>query len=264
VSEHSDITWTDGTFNPWWGCTKVSPGCTNCYAAAFDKRVGGNHWKPTDEHPNGERRFFGEKHWREPLKWNARAERDGKRMRVFCASMADVFEDHADLPAERAKLWPLIESTPWLDWLLLTKRPENIRAMVPWPHREPPPNVWLGATVENAEYAWRVDELRKVKAAVRFISYEPALGPIADAVDLTGIDWIVAGDESGARRRPAEVQWFADLRDKCERDGVAFHLKQWAGAPDVRIDGERSKGAAGKIHLPILDGRQHAAFPVPR
>lgn len=254
MAEHSAITWTDATFNPWWGCTKVSPGCTNCYAAAFDKRVGGDHWRP-----GGARRFFGEKHWREPLKWNAKAARDGKRLRVFCASMADVFEDHPDLVDERMKLWPLINATPHLDWLLLTKRPENMPRWLPWSKDGRPwSNVWIGATVENAEHAWRADRLREVGAVVHFLSYEPAIGPIADAVNLTGIDWIVAGDESGPRRRPAAVDWFRDVRDKCEREGVVFHLKQWAGVPVDGIDGPRT---GGKIHLPVLDGQQHAAFP---
>lgn len=254
MAKNSAITWTDHTFNPWWGCAKVSPGCTNCYAAAFDKRVGGDHWRP-----NGARRFLSAKNWREPLKWNAEAERALTTMRVFCASMADVFEDHPDLVEERAKLWPLIERTPRLDWLLLTKRPENIARMMP---RCRGANIWLGTTVENADYVWRADELRKVDAAVRFISYEPALGPIADAIDLTGIDWIVCGDESGARRRPAEVQWFRDLRDRCQREGVYFHFKQWAGADVTGIDGPRSgKDGRGVRHLPVLDGRKWDESP---
>jgi protein gp37 len=258
MGERSAITWTDHTFNPWWGCTKVSPGCTNCYAAAFDKRVGGDHWKP-----DGARRFFGEKHWREPLKWNAAAAKAGVRAHVFCASMADVGEDRDDLAAERNRLPALVDATPHLDWLFLTKRPENLPRLMPWIASRR--NVWVGATVENAAHAWRADELRKVDAAVRFISYEPALGPIADAIDLTGIDWIVCGDESGARRRPAQVQWFRDLRDRCAREGVAFHFKQWAGEPTDGIDGSRSgKDGRGVVHLPILDGAQHGAFPAVR
>lgn len=255
MAENSAITWTDHTFNPWWGCAKVSPGCTNCYADAFDHRLGGKHWGV-----NAERKTFGVKHWREPLKWAAKAEAAGKRARVFCASMADVGEDRADLVDERARLISLVDATRnGLDWLFLTKRPENLPRLMPWTAGRR--NVWVGATVENAEHVWRADRLREVDAAVRFISYEPALGPIADAVNLDGIDWIVAGDESGTKRRPAQVQWFADVRDKCQREGVAFHLKQWAGKPDVRIGG---KPTGGKIHLPILDGAVHAAFPEPK
>ncbi len=254
MSENSAITWTRHTFNPWWGCTKVSPGCTNCYADAFDHRLGGDHWGP-----KADRRFFGAAHWREPLKWNAKAKAEGKRAEVFCASMADVGEDRDDLIAERAKMDPLVAATPWLNWLFLTKRPENLPRLMPWIAGRP--NVWIGATIENADHVWRADELRKVDAAVRFISYEPALGPIADAVNLDGIEWIVAGDESGQKRRPAQVQWFSDVRDKCKAAGVAFHLKQWAGASDPRIGGNKT---GGKIHLPILDGVQHAAFPIAR
>lgn len=253
MSKDSPITWTTHTFNPWWGCTKVSPGCTNCYADAFDHRLGGKHWGAT-----AERKFFGDKHWREPLKWAKDAASRGVRERVFCASMADVFEDRRDLDEHRLRLRGLIDATAGgLDWLLLTKRADRFDLLPPGQRL----NVWLGVTCENADAAWRVDELRKQDAAVRFISYEPALGPIADAVNLDGIDWIVAGDESGTKRRPALVQWFADVRDKCQREGVAFHLKQWAGALNPRIDGQRT---GGKIHLPILDGVQHAAFPKDR
>lgn len=251
MAEHSAITWTDATFNPWWGCFKISPGCKHCYADAFDHRLGGEHWGK-----DAPRRFFGDKHWNEPLKWNAKALRDGVRRRVFCSSMADVFEDRRDLDPHRDRLWKLIDATPALDWLLLTKRPENF-GMLP----TAPVNVWRGVTVEDADHLDRVRWLRATVAPVRFISYEPALGPIADAVDLTDINWIVCGDESGKVRRPAEVGWFRDLRDVCERAGVAFHFKQWAGAATSGIDGPRT---GGKIHLPILDGAVHAAFPEPK
>lgn len=123
MAKNSSIEWTDHTFNPWWGCAGVSPGCDNCYAEAWAKRVGEDIWgarKP--------RRFFGEKHWCEPLKWNDEAQKQGHRRRVFCASMADVFELRSDLDPWRDRLWVLIDQTPWLDWLLLTKRPQDIWA----------------------------------------------------------------------------------------------------------------------------------------
>lgn len=122
MGKNSRIEWTDHTFNPWWGCTKVSEACKNCYAEAWSKRVGQQVWGP-----QAERRFFGERHWLEPLKWNADAAAHGKRLRVFCASMADVFEDRRSLDPWRSKLWELIEATPQLDWLLLTKRPEHVQ-----------------------------------------------------------------------------------------------------------------------------------------
>lgn len=265
MARNSAITWTHHTFNPWWGCWKISAGCDNCYASSFDHRLGGHHWGK--EFP---RRFFGDAHWREPLAWNKDAAARGVRERVFCASMADVFEKRAgtagaELDAARERLWTLIQSTPALDWLLLTKRPEAMKNMLPWTRREPLlgaagpwPNVWLGTTVENASYVHRANTLREEPAAVRFISYEPALGPIADAIDLAGIHWIVCGDESGAGRRPADPAWFRALRDRCEHADVAFHFKQWAGEPAAGIEGKR---VSGKIHLPVLDGRVHAAFP---
>jgi protein gp37 len=185
MGANSEISWTDATFNPWWGCVKVSPACTNCYAAAWAKRHG------TDWGPKARRRFFGEKHWNEPLKWNTKAAAEGVRRRVFCASMADVFEllpdghpDQDQMTAERYRLWKLIGETPSLDWLLLTKRPENVIGMVPgsWLNEGFPRNVWMGTTAENQEYAdLRVLHLLTIPAPVLFLSMEPLLS----AVDLT-------------------------------------------------------------------------------
>src|SRR5271166_5607806 len=146
MGKNSKIEWTDHTFNPWWGCTKVSEACKNCYAEAWSKRVGQKVWGPT-----ANRRFFGEKHWLEPVKWNADTQA-GRRRRVFCASMADVFEDRRELDPWRQKLWDLIEVTPRLDWLLLTKRPELVATLARWGD-DWPPNVWLGTTVEDQESA---------------------------------------------------------------------------------------------------------------
>lgn len=238
MGEKTEIAWCDHTFNPWWGCQRVSPGCENCYAETFAKRVGLKVWGPTSE-----RRFFGEKHWREPLKWDRAARAEGRRHRVFCASMADVFEDRRDLDGERERLWELIAQTPWLDWLLLTKRPENIARMVPWLQRiaplEPWPNVWLGTTCEDDRRAReRVPELLRVPAAIRFISYEPALGPV-DWVDVIGqaaldldmlgaraIDWIIVGGESGPHARPFDLTWAENTLAQCKAAGVACFVKQ--------------------------------------
>jgi protein gp37 len=184
MGEQTAISWTDHSFNPWWGCCKVSPGCEHCYALAFAKRVGHDIWGPAQTTP---RRLFGGKHWAEPFKWDVEAQRARRRARVFCASMADVFEDHPMLPLEREKLWGTIGATPFLDWQLLTKRPENIRDMVPpewldqWPR-----NAWIGTTVEDQQRAEeRIPPLLTVPAAVRLLSCEPLLGP----VDLT--PWLV-------------------------------------------------------------------------
>jgi len=191
VGEISSIAWTDATFNPWWGCVRVSPGCEHCYAETLSARYGHAVWGPSQ---TTERRFFGDAHWKEPLKWNAKAEQEGVRKRVFCASMADVFEDHPQITStgSRTKLFDLIEATPYLDWLLLTKRPENIFQFIRanW-YMQPRPNLWLGTTAEDQEWAdRRVPELvgvAKKFAAVSFVSYEPAIGPV-DFSDWTTCD----------------------------------------------------------------------------
>jgi protein gp37 len=228
------IEWADYTFNPWWGCSRVSAACDYCYAEAWAKRFG-VLWGDDQE-----RRPASDNYWREPLKWNRKAENAGVRRRVFCASMADVFEDKPGLDVPRTRLYRLILETPWLDWLLLTKRPENIRRMVPvaWldlPHPTGtapgswPANVWVGTTAENQRYAaLRLRHLLEVPAPVRFLSYEPALGPLDLKLWLGhGLDWVIAGGESGPHARPLYPGWVAELRDQCERAAVPFLFKQW-------------------------------------
>jgi protein gp37 len=224
MAKNSKIEWTHHTFNPWWGCVKISDGCKHCYAETWAKRVGSDVWGAEKA-----RRFFGDAHWNSPVAWNEEAARVGERMRIFCASMADVFEDRRDLDPWRERLWALIESTPHLDWLLLTKRPERIGALAPgttiWPR-----NVWLGTTAETQEWAdARIPHLVQHPAAVRFISCEPLLGPV-DLGKWTADDalhWVIAGGESGPHARPMNPAWARGLRDQCARDGVAFHFKQW-------------------------------------
>jgi protein gp37 len=256
MAKDSKIEWTDHTFNPWWGCTKVSPACTNCYADAFAKRVGSRVWGP-----KAPRRFFGDAHWEEPLRWNRDAEREGRSQRVFCASMADVFEDRSDLDASRGRLWRLIAETSWLDWLLLTKRPENVSRMVPrksaWPE-----NVWLGTTVEDQKWAAeRVPCLVQLPAAVRFLSCEPLLGPLDVSIWLGGrsisadewpIDWVIAGGESGARARPMDPAWVRALRDQCVRARVPFHFKRWG-------DWSPALDSSVRGRLVVLGGSTHSA-----
>lgn len=223
MAKNSRIEWTTHTFNPWWGCVKVSPACKHCYAEAWAKRVGSRVWGI-----KAERRFFGDKHWAEPIKWDAAAAEAGERPRVFCASMADVFEDRRDLDAARARLWKLIEATPNLDWLLLTKRPELVRNMVPWGETWPE-NIWLGTTVEDQEWAEeRLPHLAEIPAAVRFISAEPLLGPLEISRWLgNNIDWVITGGESGPKARPSSPSWFLDLLNQCMASEVPFHFKQW-------------------------------------
>ncbi len=257
-NEESKIEWTNYTFNPWWGCAKVSVGCKNCYAEAWDARFKGDHWGE-----NAPRRFFGDKHWNDPIRWNRKAEAAGVRRRVFCASMADVFEEHADstmnmsMDSERHRLWKMIEKTQHLDWLLLTKRPEN-HEMVPlaWQSgSRRPPNVWFGTTAENQEQAdKRIPHLLRAKwPALRFVSYEPALGPIQllSSGFLSGnncVNWVIAGAESGGGARQMSDDWAREVRDECQATGVPFFYKQ------------KAEGGK-KISLPELDGVVHAEFP---
>ncbi|HKS96745.1 MAG TPA: DUF5131 family protein [Terriglobia bacterium] len=216
MGEKSKIEWTDATFNPWHGCTKVSPACDHCYAETFARRVGFSETgsKLPIWGKDAGRRFFGDAHWNEPLKWNKQAEREGVRKRVFCGSMCDVMEDSEDLQHSRVRLYNLIDDTPHLDWLLLTKRPQNFRRFLPktWLDR-PRPNVWGMTTVENADYLWRTEELLRTPFAVRGLSIEPLLGPLT--LDLAGIHWCIVGGESGPGARPMHPQWVRGLRDQC-------------------------------------------------
>ena len=263
MGETTKIAWTDHTFNPWWGCQRVSPGCERCYAETFAKRVGLKVWGPQSE-----RRLFGDKHWAEPLKWNRAAEKAGKRARVFCASMADVFEDRQDLREPRARLWRLISETPHLDWLLLTKRPQNagalarLAALHAWDGGGPDaptwlPNIWLGTTAEDQRRAdERLPHLLEVPAAVRFVSYEPAIElvdfrpfmlprpcPHAQASAASGetfmcscprrplLDWVIVGGESGPGARPFDVAWARETVSTCRAAGVARFVKQMGSRP---------------------------------
>lgn len=222
MAENSKIEWTEHTFNPWWGCTKVSPACDNCYAEAWAKRTGYSVWGAKSN-----RRFLSEEYWNSPIKWNRNAEISGIRARVFCASMSDVFEWKSGLKSWRNKLWHLIEATPSLDWLLLTKRPHLIERLSPWGNRWPE-NIWIGATIENQQFAEkRIKYLVKIPARVRFLSCEPLLGPIDLSKWINELQWVIAGGESGPGARPSDPNWIRSLRDQCHDASIAFHFKQW-------------------------------------
>ncbi|MEW9586277.1 phage Gp37/Gp68 family protein [Paraburkholderia sp. DGU8] len=240
MSENSKIEWTDHTFNPWEGCQKVGPGCDHCYAETRNARYAGGtaiNWGP-----GAPRRRTSAANWRKPLHWNAVhgnfLYQHGRRQRVFCASLADVFDNAVD-PAWRADLFELIKQTPNLDWLLLTKRIGNVPSMLteigithlPW-------NVWLGATIVNQAEADRdIPKLLAVPARVRFLSMEPLLGPV-DLRPMIGpwhvpgkfqslIDWVIVGGESGHGARPMHPAWPRMLRNQCQAAGVPFLFKQW-------------------------------------
>lgn len=260
------IAWTDATFNPWWGCERVSPGCAHCYADTFARRIGMNDlWQKRGQHGF---RFFGDKHWAEPEKWaKTLPAKLGRRPRVFCASMADAFEDRPALAEHRARLLDLIERTPELDWQILTKRPEHARTILAerWGPR-PPWHVWLGVSIENARHAYRADVLRDIPAAVRFVSAEPLLGPLSircgrcagsgtdgafhcpecggtdtSPIRLHGIDWVIIGGESGPGARPFDVGWAREIIAACREQGVAPFVKQLGSRPIVSydVDGHR-------------------------
>jgi protein gp37 len=275
MAENSSIEWTDHTFNPWLGCAKVSAGCLHCYAETLmDTRYGRVEWGV-----NGTRVRTSEANWRKPSQWNRQAEKEGRRYRVFCSSLADVFEDRPELAPWRRDLLALIASTPHLDWLLLTKRPENVSRMIGeaigridhadqthsarvWLMRHP--NVWIGTSVEDQDAAdTRIPHLLRIPAAVRFLSMEPLLGP----VDLNRhfwsrydpgtcqddrlpalIDWVIVGGESGKGARPMQEEWVRDIKRQCDDAGVPFLFKQWGGV---------NKKATGRI----LDGREWSAWP---
>lgn len=231
MAENSKIEWTDHTFNPWIGCTNISPGCDHCYAEALTKRYGWTEWGP-----HGVRKRTSEANWRKPLQW-AKAARGGvSRPRVFCASLADVFDNRAPGVA-REELFGLIRATSELDWLLLTKRPQNIAKMLPADWGIGYPNVWLGTTCEDQErYDQRWPVLRSIPARVKFISYEPAIGPLDLGVFAPWPDWIICGGESGPGARHMKPAWAEIMMHQCANRGIAFFMKQMTGKAPIPAD----------------------------
>lgn len=244
MAEISAIEWCDSTFNPWIGCTKISPACDHCYAEALmDTRHHRVTW-------GGDRSRTGAANWQEPRRWQRQAPtfraKHGRRQRVFCSSLADVFDNQ--VPDEwRADLWALIADTPDLDWLLLTKRPQNIGKMLPAYWDEVKGHVWLGTTVEDQKRAdLNIPHLLQHDCAVPFISAEPLLSALdlwryLDPLHLFRhrLGWVIAGGESGPQARPSHPDWFRSLRDQCAAAGVPFLFKQWGEwAPHVgAVDG---------------------------
>jgi len=254
MGEKTEISWCDHTFNPWIGCTKISPGCDHCYAETLmDIRYGRVKWGP-----HGERVRTSDDNWKQPLRWakKARAAQEAwesapivgrsrerpHRPRVFCASLAD-WLDNAVPNEWRVDLARLIGQTWDLDWLLLTKRPENYERLVPWDIDRPPPNVWLGFTAEDQPHfdrRWPI--MREIPAAVRFCSYEPAIGPLRLFKEQNGYDyanglnWLICGGESGPGYRPMLSAWEQDIRVDCLRAGVSYYFKQMAGKRPIPMD----------------------------
>lgn len=225
MSEKTIIAWTDRTWNPWRGCTKVSPGCKNCYMFTAQSRYGRN---PAE--------VVRTKTWGDPIKWQRGAAAAKRQERVFTCSWSDWF--HADADGWRDDAWDVVRRCPNLIFQILTKRPERIADHLPsdWPLE----NVWLGVSIERDDYCGRADVLRHIPATIRFISAEPLLGPLP-SLDFTEIHWLIVGGESGSGYRPMEIDWARELRAKATNKGVAFFYKQSA-APrtemGVELDGE--------------------------
>ena len=224
----SDIEWTEATWNPIAGCTVLSPGCSNCYAMRMAARLqamgmtkyGGTTRKSGNRHVWTGRVNVDMKALTAPLEWK-------KPQRIFVNSMSDLFQDKAD-EAFIHQVWRVMEQASWHSFQVLTKRPQRMLDILSKPVFPTLPNVWLGTSVESADYLDRIDLLRRVPARIRFVSFEPLLGPIAE-LDLHGIHWAIVGGESGPRARDIEEWWVEQLHDACQRQGVVFFFKQWGG-----------------------------------
>ncbi len=232
MAEYSRIEWTDHTFNPWWGCVRVSPGCEHCYAEAWAKRVGEKVWGVSSP-----RRFFGPKHWKDVLKWDREAKRDGVIRSVFCGSMCDFAEINESVAIDETRewLWELTQHTKNLRWLMLTKRPENVLAVCPPAWRDGfPDNIWIGSTFEDQK---RLDErfeyLRKIPAHL-FASCEPLLESVKffAVYHLTVLRWVIVGGESGPGARPYNLECGQRIVDACRRYCVPVFHKQIGSRPE--------------------------------
>lgn len=297
MGEQTLIEWCDATLNLWTGCTKVSDGCKFCYAEQMmDQRFNRGNWGPT-----GTRQEV--KSWRSTLnKISKRAKDEGKRLRVFCQSLSDTFEGSETMGGDKSQNWPVtshlrtllldaIKEHPELDFLVLTKRPENVMGMVKSHNAaiktfeeekfEFPANCWIGTSIEDQPTAdERIPHLLAIPAAVRFVSYEPALGPVdfqyqrgwlepfqeTDAMlnRTPRIDWLIAGGESGPNARPMHPDWARSLRDQCQAAGVPFFFKQWGEAVPVTFDDRCGipDMAAKSCYWLTPDGNRHdGGFP---
>ena len=228
MSERTGIGWAHHTFNPWWGCFEISPGCDHCYAKREAERYG-HHGLWGADAPRWE---MSASYWGQPHRWNRKAELAGERRRVFCGSHCDVMEDGAYLQSIRERLFPLIEATPWLDWLLLTKRPQNFRKCLPATWVENPlPNVIGMTTVESAEFVWRARKLLDTPFLRRGLSLEPLLGRVDLEPYLSRLSWVIVGGESGSFARPCDVAWIRSVIQACAAAGVPCFVKQLGALP---------------------------------
>ena len=228
MGKETEISYAHKTFSPWEGCTAVGPGCDNCYAEVRDNHYhGGIHWGA-----GAARKPMSDGYWKQPPRWNAEAKEKGERYRVL-PSLCDPFDNEAP-HGERERFWELVELTPYLDWLVLTKRSSNIWKYIPhhwWDDRKEigvdlPINIWLGVTVENLKHGIpRIEHLRQIPASIRWLSIEPLLEDLGN-LDLSGIDWVVCGGESGPHARSMHRRWAESIRFQCIDAGVPYFHKQ--------------------------------------
>jgi len=282
MSDTTKISWCDHTFNPWIGCSKVGTECLNCYAEALAKRW----YKGAKWGPKGARHRTSKANWARVRRWNADAIARGVPGRVFCASLADVFEDHPTLDPWREDLFRLMEECTALDWMLLTKRPENVMRMVPKAWRKSwPRHVWIGTSVGTQAATARLDDLIRIPAPIRFVSAEPLIHPVDLSPWLSRrrngtpvIDLVITGGESGGGARPMSPDWVRKIRDDCATAKVHFHHKQWGNwVPDAGMTPEQRKAASKreftfsdgtvvrrmspKVAGRVLDGVEHLTLP---
>lgn len=220
MSTNSKIEWTDATWNPVRGCTKISPGCKHCYAERFAERFRGVKGHPFEQ--GFDLRLIPAK-VAEPLSWR-------KPQRIFVNSMSDLFHDN--VPAEYIQsVFDVMNQADWHQYQVLTKRAERLEELsdkLPWA-----PHIWMGVSVESKDYLWRIDHLRRTKAHIKFLSIEPLLGPLGK-INLRGIDWVIVGGESGPGARSMNAEWVTEIKDQCVRAGGAFFFKQWGGVQKKR------------------------------
>lgn len=229
--KNTGINWCDHTANFWWGCMKVSEGCQHCYAETLSKRYGKQIWGS----PKNTDRELKLGIWKDIIKWDEEAGRDGVRRRVFVSSMSDFLEDHPQLITVREKAKDIIRGLKNLDVLMLTKRPENAEKFLSDWYNDFPNHVWMGTTVENQKATKRIESLVNIPARVHFLSVEPMIEPVRLSLpNALELEWVICGGESGAGCRPFEWDWARQLRDDCQAFEIAFWMKQGGGHPNKR------------------------------
>ena len=247
MGTHSAIEWTGSTWNPITGCTKISPGCKNCYAERMAERL-----KATGQpnYVNGFKLTLHPHALELPLSWK-------KPQRIFVNSMSDLF--HKDVPVEFIlQTFQVMRKANWHQYQILTKRADRLRELdpdLPWE-----PHIWMGVSVENQDYTCRIDHLRKTRACVKFLSLEPLLGPLPK-LNLEGIDWAIVGGESGPGARPMSPEWVVDIRNQCRRARVPFFFKQWGGVNKKRT-GRVLEGRTWD-EMPVVRVPRPHSFPLP-